>query len=202
LTFSSEKLRPPKATEDPRDEYRWRYRVFELLNGIQTILGSGIEVTAAGVITETTLQGVIGQLNTLIAALQAADTTLTAADTVLTASDVSLAAADAAHVAAADPHPLYATDAEVTAAVSAHVAASDPHTQYQKESEKDAAIGYAGLNADSRTTKGVITTDDLIVNLNGKGLVLKDNASPAHYWRVSVSTIGALATQDLGTSAP
>jgi len=28
----SEKLRPPKPTEDPRDEYRWRYRVFELLN--------------------------------------------------------------------------------------------------------------------------------------------------------------------------
>jgi hypothetical protein len=76
------------------------------------------------------------------------------------------------------------------------------HTQYQLGSGKDVASGYAGLDASSRTTKGVITTDDLIVNLATKGLVLKDAAVTPHYWRVTISTLGALVTTDLGTSAP
>ena len=56
------------------------------------------------------------------------------------------------------------------------------------------------LNSDRRSTTGVDTTDDLIVDLTTKGLVLKD--SDAHYWRVTVSTLGALVTTDLGTSKP
>lgn len=75
-------------------------------------------------------------------------------------------------------------------------------TAYQATSEKDAASGYAGLNASSRTTKGVITTDDLIVDLATKGLVLKDTQGIPHYWRVTISNIGAIVTSDLGTSAP
>lgn len=78
----------------------------------------------------------------------------------------------------------------------------DPHTQYQKESEKDAASGYAGLNSASRTTKGVVTTDDLIVNLATKGLVLKDTQGTPHYWRVTVDNTGTLVVTDLGTSLP
>lgn len=85
---------------------------------------------------------------------------------------------------------------------ASHVGAADPHTQYQKESEKDQASGYAGLSAASRTTKGVIATDDLIVDLASKGLVLKDTQATPHYWRVTVSTVGVLSTADLGTSAP
>lgn len=67
---------------------------------------------------------------------------------------------------------------------------------------KDAASGYAGLNASSRITKGVDTTDDLIVDLATKGLVLKDTQGTPHYWRVTVSTIGVLTTADLGTTKP
>lgn len=72
----------------------------------------------------------------------------------------------------------------------------------QATSEKDAASGYAGLSSASRVTKGCITTDDLIVNIDTKGLVLKDNAGTPHYWRISVSTLGVLSTADLGTSVP
>lgn len=86
--------------------------------------------------------------------------------------------------------------------VTAHEAAGDPHTGYQKESEKDAASGYAGLNASSRTTKGVDTTDDVIIDLATKGLVLKDTQGTPHYWRLSVSNLGVLTTTDLGTSKP
>ena len=75
-------------------------------------------------------------------------------------------------------------------------------TLYQATSEKDAASGYAGLNASSRTTKGVDTTDDLIVDLATKGLVLKDTQGTPHYWRVTISTLGALVTSDLGTAKP
>jgi len=80
--------------------------------------------------------------------------------------------------------------------------ADDDHPQYQKESEKDAASGYAGLSAASRITKGVDTTDDVIIDLATKGLVLKDVADPPHYWRVSVNVLGALVTADLGHTKP
>lgn len=88
------------------------------------------------------------------------------------------------------------------AALAAHVAAADPHTVYQKESEKDSANGYAGLNAASRVTKGSITTDDVIINLATKGLVLKDTQGTPHYWRITISNVGALVITDIGTTAP
>jgi len=72
----------------------------------------------------------------------------------------------------------------------------------QATSQKDAASGYAGLNASSRTTKGVDTTDDIIVDLATKGLVLKDTQGTPHYWRVTVSVLGVLTTTDLGTTKP
>jgi hypothetical protein len=70
------------------------------------------------------------------------------------------------------------------------------------QSNKDAVSGYAGLNSVSRTTKGVDTTDDLIVDTDLKGLVLKDNAGTPHYWRITVSTLGVLTATDLGTTKP
>ena len=83
----------------------------------------------------------------------------------------------------------------------AHTSATLPAT-IQYTGEKDAASGYAGLNSSSRTTKGVDTTDDLIVDLASKGLVLKDTQGTPHYWRVTITTLGALTTADLGTTKP
>jgi hypothetical protein len=74
--------------------------------------------------------------------------------------------------------------------------------RYEQLSNKDAASGYAGLNASSRTTKGVDTTDDIIVDLATKGLVLKDAQGTPHYWRVTISNVGAIITSDLGTGKP
>lgn len=72
----------------------------------------------------------------------------------------------------------------------------------QVVSEKNAANGYAGLNASSRTTKGVDTTDDVVIDLASKGLVLKDTQGTPHYWRVTITTTGVLQTTDLGTTKP
>lgn len=72
----------------------------------------------------------------------------------------------------------------------------------QNISEKDAISGYAGLNSVSRTTKGIDTTDDLVIDLATKGLVLKDTQGTPHYWRVTISTLGVLTTTDLGTTKP
>jgi hypothetical protein len=58
------------------------------------------------------------------------------------------------------------------------------------------------LNSEQRSTTGVDTQDDLIVDNNLKGLVLKDDASPAHYWRVTATDAGALVITDLGTTKP
>lgn len=73
---------------------------------------------------------------------------------------------------------------------------------YELKAEKDAASGYAGLNASSRVTKGVDTTDDVIVDLATKGLVLKDTQVAPHYWRVTISNVGAIVTTDLGDVKP
>ena len=58
------------------------------------------------------------------------------------------------------------------------------------------------LNSDRRSTTGIDTTDDLIVDLATKGLVLKDTQGTPHYWRVTVSTLGVLVITDLGTTKP
>lgn len=88
------------------------------------------------------------------------------------------------------------------AQIDTHLAAAGPHSGHELTSAKDSASGYAGLNAASRTTKGADTTDDIIVDLATKGLVLKDTQGTPHYWRVTVSTLGALVVSDLGTSKP
>ena len=67
---------------------------------------------------------------------------------------------------------------------------------------KDAASGYAGLSSQSRIIKGVKTTDDVIIDLATKGLVLKDTQGSPHYWRLTISNVGAIVITDLGTTAP
>jgi len=65
---------------------------------------------------------------------------------------------------------------------------------------KNTASGYAGLNASSRTTKGVDTTDDVITDSTTKGPVMK---SPnGHYWRATISNAGVVTWTDLGTTKP
>ena len=54
----------------------------------------------------------------------------------------------------------------------------------------------------ARSSRGVDTTDDLIVDDATNGLVLKDTAGTPHYWRVTISTAGVLTTTDLGTTKP
>lgn len=44
--------------------------------------------------------------------------------------------------------------------------------------------------------------DDQVFDSATKGVVLKDTQSPAHYWRVTVSDVGALVVTDLGTTRP
>lgn len=73
-------------------------------------------------------------------------------------------------------------------------------TDGQNTAQKDTANGYAGLNAVSRITKGVDTTDDVITDSTTKGPVMK---SPnGHYWRATISNVGVVTWTDLGTTKP
>lgn len=72
----------------------------------------------------------------------------------------------------------------------------------ENTANKNTANGYAGLNAVSRITRGVDTTDDVIIDLATKGLVLKDTAGTPNYWRVTVNTLGVLVITNIGTTKP
>lgn len=72
-------------------------------------------------------------------------------------------------------------------------------TNAEQTTAKNAANGYAGLNGVSRTTKGVDTTDDLIVDNAATGLVLKNGSN---YYRITVNGSGVLVVTNLGTTKP
>jgi hypothetical protein len=58
----------------------------------------------------------------------------------------------------------------------------------------------AAFNGTNRLTRGVETKQDLIVDNTTSGLILK---SPnGHYWRATISDLGAVTWADLGTTKP
>jgi hypothetical protein len=48
----------------------------------------------------------------------------------------------------------------------------------------------------------VDVTTDVVIDLATKGLVLKDTQGTPHYWRVTISNLGALVITDVGTTKP
>ena len=60
--------------------------------------------------------------------------------------------------------------------------------------------GSGGGGSGSKWRGGIDTTQDIIIDSTTSGLVLLDTAG--HYWRVTISTAGALTTTDLGTVKP
>lgn len=60
--------------------------------------------------------------------------------------------------------------------------------------------------AAQRTTLGLATvaSSGAYADLSGTPtqVYLKDSATPAHYWKLTVSTLGVLGTTDAGTSVP
>lgn len=56
------------------------------------------------------------------------------------------------------------------------------------------------FNGKFRLIRGVDTIDDVIIDSNTVGLVLKD--STGVYFRVTVSTLGALVITNIGTTKP
>jgi hypothetical protein len=130
------------------------------------------------------------------AAQAAAVATAAAALTAFAATAVVDGDAAGGVLAGTFPSPSFAADMATQAELDAVAAVA---ASAEQTANKNAAEGYAGLTA-SRVTKGVVTTDDLIVNAATKGLVLKD--TDGHYWRASISTLGVLSWADLGTGLP
>lgn len=56
--------------------------------------------------------------------------------------------------------------------------------------------------AGARIPRGLDTTDDVVIDLATKGLVLKDTQATPHYWRLTINNSGALVSTDLGTTKP
>jgi hypothetical protein len=64
----------------------------------------------------------------------------------------------------------------------------------------DAFNGVDSTGGGNRWRGGIDTTDDIIIDDSDSGLVLKD--TDGVYWRVQISTAGALTTTSLGTTKP
>lgn len=81
------------------------------------------------------------------------------------AADPAFTAGLAAHVAAADPHPVYMTSAEDAAVMAAHVAAADPHPVYMTAAEGNAAYltpaagdaAYINVGGDTMTGRLILS---------------------------------------------
>ena len=43
MTYRADRLPPPPKTESFQEIYRWNYMIFELLNGIRSLNGDGID---------------------------------------------------------------------------------------------------------------------------------------------------------------
>jgi hypothetical protein len=137
LTFRADKLPPPPKTESYIELYRWNYRLFELVNAIQSLIAGGVESVPIGLITGTDLQTVIGQLNSLVTSLQAVDST---------------------HVAATDPHPVYLTSTEGNVAyapIAKGVTGGDTHDHSGGDG---AQVDHAGLANIGTNTHAQIDT--------------------------------------------
>ena len=72
MTFRADILPPPPKTESAFELYRWNYRIFELLNGIQKLLASGVilEPAPVGQIAGVTVQDMTGQIDSILEELQ------------------------------------------------------------------------------------------------------------------------------------
>lgn len=68
------------------------------------------------------------------------------------------------------------------------------------DSVDDIYDNLEGGSYPGRLTKGVDTTDDIVIDSSTAGLVLLDTAG--HYWRIKVNTSGVLTTTDLGITKP
>jgi len=55
-----------------------------------------------------------------------------------------------------------------------------------------------GLRGDISWHNRAITNHDIVIGNNSKGLVLRDTANPANYWRVTVDSTGSLQVTNLG----
>ncbi len=88
---------------------------------------------------------------------------------------------------------------------------TDAYIPYHVNDTTGLANGPTKTNVDSavslKHTQGTDTilgvqTSDVALNDATKGLILKDTQGTPHYWRVTVSNLGALVISDLGTSLP
>lgn len=73
-----------------------------------------------------------------------------------------------------------------------------PNNLYQDLSLIYNALLILALQIDTKLN----VTGDVTVNDNTKGFVLKDTQATPHYWRITVSVVGALVVTDLGTVEP
>lgn len=98
------------------------------------------------------------------------------------------------------------------AALSVKTTAAESDISLSDNTTGDVSTSMHGLcpkapNSTGKFLRGDATwsntsSGDIIISDATKGIVFKDAAGTPHYWRITVSTLGALVVTDLGTSPP
>ena len=143
MTFRADKLPPPPKTESYTELYRWNYRLFELVNAIQSLIAAGVGNTAVGIITATNLQAVVAQLNTILSSITANLATTVASEETFGIADavgVSTVYARQDHTHGSPPDPLG------TSVFTDHSARHE-----NGGADEVSVVGLSGLLADGQT---------------------------------------------------
>lgn len=69
--------------------------------------------------------------------------------------------------------------------------------------DQNLASVYSAIQILAQQIDTVLTlSEDIRIDSGSRGLVLKDNQATPHYWRITVSNVGALIVTDIGTTLP
>lgn len=69
-----------------------------------------------------------------------------------------------------------------------------------QEAIRAIAVQWGAAFNGTRMVRGVDTVDDVIVDSNTKGVVLR--SPDGNYWRLTVSNVGAVSATSLGATKP
>lgn len=208
MNYRFDKIPPPPTVESFQEQYRWNYRVFELLNGVIKQLASNISVVPVSSITATDVQGAVEQLIALTEAHKsrhekggADEISVSGLSGLLADEQTPLAHKTSHENGGVDELNVEGLSGELADQQPPKVAGSDTHVQYNDNGVIGgaAAVRYDKATGTLRIGGATDYTEieaDGTLKFAGDGTAWDDSMVPANAFRGGVTslTFDALTT--------